>query len=72
MMSSQEMEQLWGTGDHVQCIHPLAGCIAGRVDVRTLTQPLTSTLSLPLRLTLTLILVSVLGRKAQRAFNPAS
>ena len=28
------MELLWGTGDHVQCIHPLAGCIAGRSDVR--------------------------------------
>jgi len=27
------MSRIWGTGEHVQCIHPLAGCIAGREDV---------------------------------------
>jgi ketosteroid isomerase-like protein len=27
------MSATWGRGDHVQCIHPAAGCIAGRDDV---------------------------------------
>ena len=27
------MSQIWGTGQHVQCIHPAAECIAGREDV---------------------------------------
>jgi len=27
------MAAIWGDGDHVQCIHPQAGCIAGRADV---------------------------------------
>lgn len=27
------MSKIWGTGDHVQCIHPVANCIAGREDV---------------------------------------
>jgi hypothetical protein len=31
--SIQAMADAWGTGDHVQCIHPLAGCIAGRASV---------------------------------------
>ncbi len=29
------MSQIWGSGDHVQCIHPAAECIAGRQDVMT-------------------------------------
>lgn len=29
------MSQIWGTGQHVQCIHPAAECIAGREDVMT-------------------------------------
>lgn len=27
------MSRIWGTGEHVQCIHPMAECIAGREDV---------------------------------------
>lgn len=27
------MANIWGEGDHVQCIHPVASCIAGRADV---------------------------------------
>lgn len=27
------MSSVWGTGEHVQCIHPAAGCIAGRASV---------------------------------------
>ena len=27
------MNRIWGTGEHVQCIHPAADCIAGREDV---------------------------------------
>lgn len=27
------MGEIWGAGDHVQCVHPLAGCIAGREEV---------------------------------------
>jgi hypothetical protein len=27
------MSKIWGTGEHVQCIHPVANCIAGREDV---------------------------------------
>ena len=30
----QDMSAVWGNGEHVQCIHPMAGCIAGRQDVR--------------------------------------
>ena len=30
------MSEVWGKGEHVQCIHPLAGCIAGRQAVRAL------------------------------------
>lgn len=30
------MDAIWGSGDHVQCIHPMAGCICGRQDVRLL------------------------------------
>lgn len=29
------MSQIWGSGEHVQCIHPAAECIAGRNDVMT-------------------------------------
>ena len=32
-MNFNDMEQVWGFGDHVQCIHPGTGCIAGREDV---------------------------------------
>jgi translation initiation factor 2A len=28
-----DMEAAWGTGDQVQCIHPLSACIAGREQV---------------------------------------
>ena len=34
------MSEVWGKGEHVQCIHPLAGCIAGRQAVRALLAPL--------------------------------
>lgn len=27
------MSRIWGNGEHVQCIHPVAECIAGREDV---------------------------------------
>lgn len=27
------MSKIWGSGEHVQCIHPAAECIAGRQDV---------------------------------------
>jgi ketosteroid isomerase-like protein len=27
------MSSIWGSGEHVQCIHPAAGCIAGRTSV---------------------------------------
>ncbi|CAK0783492.1 hypothetical protein CVIRNUC_006691 [Coccomyxa viridis] len=27
------MSHIWGRGEHVQCIHPAAGCIAGRENV---------------------------------------
>ncbi|EFN58975.1 hypothetical protein CHLNCDRAFT_137591 [Chlorella variabilis] len=27
------MSEVWGKGEHVQCIHPLCGCIAGRQAV---------------------------------------
>lgn len=27
------MAAIWGEGDHVQCIHPISSCIAGRADV---------------------------------------
>ena len=29
----QAMSEIWGSGEHVQCIHPAAGCIAGRESV---------------------------------------
>lgn len=31
--NAQAMADVWGYGEHVQCIHPLAGCIAGRQAV---------------------------------------
>lgn len=31
--SLQAMSEIWGSGEHVQCIHPAAGCIAGRDNV---------------------------------------
>jgi hypothetical protein len=31
----QAMNDVWGQGQHVQCIHPAAGCIAGRDNVRS-------------------------------------
>lgn len=31
--SIQAMSDIWGHGDHVQCIHPAAECIEGREDV---------------------------------------
>ena len=31
----QAMSDVWGRGEHVQCIHPAAGCIAGRENVST-------------------------------------
>ncbi|PSC68639.1 F-box SKIP8 [Micractinium conductrix] len=27
------MSEVWGSGEHVQCIHPLSGCVAGRKAV---------------------------------------
>jgi len=27
------MSEIWGQGNHVQCVHPSAGCIAGREEV---------------------------------------
>ncbi len=27
------MAAVWGSGELVQCIHPMAGCIAGRAEV---------------------------------------
>ncbi len=40
-MHVQAMATIWGEGDHVQCIHPVSGVIAGREDVRALqTAPL--------------------------------
>ena len=27
------MAAIWGKGEHVQCIHPAAGCIVGRTSV---------------------------------------
>ena len=27
------MQQIWGHGQHVQCIHPVSNCLAGREDV---------------------------------------
>lgn len=32
-ISMQAMSEIWGSGEHVQCIHPAAGCIAGRDNV---------------------------------------
>lgn len=32
--SVQEMEQIWGTGPSVQCMHPMSNCVRGRADVR--------------------------------------
>ncbi|DBA72446.1 hypothetical protein WJX79_001674 [Trebouxia sp. C0005] len=29
----QAMKEIWGDGDHVQCLHPAANCIEGREDV---------------------------------------
>ncbi|EIE18660.1 hypothetical protein COCSUDRAFT_59969 [Coccomyxa subellipsoidea C-169] len=29
----QAMNDIWGQGEHVQCIHPAAACIAGRQNV---------------------------------------
>mmetsp|Transcript_16050 Transcript_16050/g.40784 ORF Transcript_16050/g.40784 Transcript_16050/m.40784 type:complete len:212 (+) Transcript_16050:192-827(+) len=29
----EAMGEIWGHGDHVQCVHPMAGCIAGREEV---------------------------------------
>ena len=29
----QAMSEIWGSGEHIQCIHPAAGCIAGRDNV---------------------------------------
>lgn len=29
----QAMGEIWGHGEHVQCTHPMAGCIAGREEV---------------------------------------
>lgn len=31
--SQSAMAAVWGVGEHVQCIHPAAGCIAGRDTV---------------------------------------
>ena len=31
--NAQAMARIWGQGAHVQCIHPVSGCIAGRDDV---------------------------------------
>jgi len=31
--SLKDMSAIWGAGAHVQCIHPAAGCIAGRQSV---------------------------------------
>lgn len=28
-----DMSRIWGKGEHVQCIHPAAGCISGHEDV---------------------------------------
>ena len=33
--AAQAMSDIWGRGEHVQCIHPAAGCIAGRENVST-------------------------------------
>lgn len=30
----QAMSDVWGHGDHIQCMHPAANCIEGREDVR--------------------------------------
>lgn len=30
----QEMDKVWGKGDHVQIVHPGSACIAGRELVR--------------------------------------
>lgn len=27
------MQEIWGHGEHVQCLHPAANCIQGREDV---------------------------------------
>ena len=31
--SAQAMQEIWGHGEHVQCLHPAANCIQGREDV---------------------------------------
>jgi len=31
--SLKDMSAIWGKGEHIQCIHPVAGCIAGRQNV---------------------------------------
>lgn len=33
------MAAVWGVGEHIQCIHPVSGVIAGRDDVSRLTHP---------------------------------
>ena len=30
----QAMEEVWGEGEHVQCVHPVSLCVAGRENVR--------------------------------------
>lgn len=35
----QAMAAVWGVGEHIQCIHPVSGVIAGRDDVSRLTHP---------------------------------
>ena len=45
------MAAIWGEGEHVQCIHPVSGVIAGRDDVRGVCSSLPLLLStLPLTL----------------------
>jgi len=33
------MDEVWGEGEHVQCIHPVSACVAGREHVRLCTSP---------------------------------
>ena len=30
------MEEVWGEGEHMQCVHPVSLCVAGRENVRPL------------------------------------
>ena len=36
----QAMEEVWGEGEHVQCVHPVSLCVAGRENVRPLQRTL--------------------------------